>query len=106
MSALAYTSIYQMTYLLLETAEGKLTNRMVNESFEPFLLDLIEAIETNEWPHLEPVRNSILEYYRTDVKTEQGIENLLGKIEDMFNAWHVSCPEILRLAREVLKELL
>ena len=106
MGVAAYTGLYQLTYLLLETAEGKLTNKTVNTTFQAFLFDLNNAIKENDIEDLEAVRNSILEYYETSVETEEQIKEVLNKLESAFNAWHFEYPAILNLAEEVLKELL
>lgn len=62
MNQLSYTSVYQMTYLLLETIRGLLINKVLNDSLQPFLVDLNNAIKENDEDVLEPVKNSITEY--------------------------------------------
>lgn len=106
MGVLAYTAIYQMTYLFLETVEGKLTNRTVNTSFEVFLHDVGEAIQENDWADLEPVRNSILEYYQATVENEAQLQHVLRKLEDTLCALNQPSPALIQLAEDVLKELL
>jgi hypothetical protein len=51
-----------MTYLLLETVRGALSNKVLNNSFQPFLVDLNTAIKENDKDVLEPVKNSITEF--------------------------------------------
>lgn len=106
MGVLAYTSAYQLMYLLLETAEGKLTSKTVNETFQAYLFDLNEAIKQDDIHDLEAVRNSIYEYYEAHLESEEDIEKVAEKLANTFRAWHVDYPEIIALAKEVLKELL
>lgn len=108
MSALAYTSIYQLTFLLLETVEGKLTNSTLNDTFQGFLHDLNGTIQDNsvhDIHDLEAVRNSIYEYYENHVENEKDIEKIAQKLEHTFGAWHFEYPAIIKLAKDVLMEL-
>lgn len=63
MKALAYTGINQMTYLFLETVREEMGNSVVNNSLQPFVVDLHNAIENNEAEVLDVVQECILEYY-------------------------------------------
>lgn len=65
MKALAYTGIHQMTHLFLETFRGEMGNNVVNDSLQPFVVDLHNAIENSEKERevLNVVQECIVEYY-------------------------------------------
>lgn len=55
---------------------------------------------------LEPVRNSILEYYEATVENNVQLQHVLRKLEDTLQALNQPSPSLIQLAEDVLKELL
>lgn len=80
MDAIAYSATYQMTYLFLETVEGGLSNHKLNDSFQPFLTDLEEAIKNDQKESLEAVENSVVDYYEPLLDSEEGTKRHVNAI--------------------------
>lgn len=88
MNALSYTSVHQLTYLFLKTAQGYITNEYLNDSFQPFLVDLSQGITKND-SDVSVARESFLEELTEGnfpldkmdellVQLNSTVENILG----------------------------
>ena len=86
MKALAYTSVYQMTYLFLETTRGRITNNVLNDSFQPFIADLNTAVVEQEEDVLEVVKDSIESYFEPMVDDHNDVKNFVSLFKATLNS--------------------
>jgi hypothetical protein len=107
MNQLSYTSVYQMTYLFLETLRGALTNKILNDSFQPFLVDLNTAIKNDETNVLEAAKDCIVSYYEPLIDDHNDVENFTLLFKDTVKAFDLEEKEELApFFNTTLKQLL
>jgi hypothetical protein len=107
MNSLEYTSVYQMTYLFLETVRGQITNNILNDSFQPFVVDLNSAVVNKEKDVLESVQDSIESYFESMIDDQSDVDNFISLFKETLKSLGLAENEdVVSFFEKTLKELL
>jgi hypothetical protein len=107
MKPVEYTSVYQMTYLFLETVRGQITNNVLNDSFQPFIFDLNVAVINKEKDVLKAVQDSIEEYFEPMIDDENNVNDFIALFKGTLKSLGLDDnKDVVLFFEKTLKELL
>jgi hypothetical protein len=96
-----------MTYLLLETIRGVLSDKVLNDSFQPFLVDLNIAIKEDNINVLEPVKDSITGYLEPMLDDHNGVIEFTSMFERTVKTFGLEeNKELIPFFKSTLEQLL
>lgn len=106
MNTIAYTSIYQLMYLFIETMRGNMSNQKVIDSLQHFLYELEAAIGHTDNTELDPIKDCTHYYYDIYIHTQDDVDKELILFDSLAQRLGVKALHCRNFFQQELEKIL